>query len=60
MTTATTTTHTATVHHSQHVDPHLLRLVHGYRPVCTCGFRGRVTGDERAAMGEVARHGRGK
>lgn len=57
MTTPTTTCN-ASVKHAQHVDPHLLRLVHGYRAVCTCDFRGRTTGSEPAARGEAFRHGR--
>ena len=54
-----TVTHNPTVKHTALFDPYLLRLVHSYRPICECGFKGALTSDERAAKGAAARHGRG-
>lgn len=57
-TTETTTVHATEVKHASHRDPFLGRVVHEYLVVCTCDYRGRVTGDEVAARIEAHRHGR--
>lgn len=46
----------ATVTHAKRKDPHLGRVVHEYRAVCTCGHRGKATG-EPAATREAREHG---
>ena len=56
MTTTDTACH-ATVKHTARRDPWLGRLIHEYRAVCACGFRGRATDEPRARI-EAARHGR--
>ena len=59
MNTADLVTHAPSVKHVSRNDPYLLRVVNSYLPTCPCGWKSRVTADERAAKGAAARHGRG-
>ena len=59
MTAIKNVTHTPIVKHIARRDPFLGSLVNSYLPTCLCGWKSRVTADERAAKGAAARHGRG-
>ena len=57
MTTIAPALHAATVKHTTRRDPFLGRIVHEYRPVCACGWPGKLSGDPERARRDALRHG---